>query len=88
MRAKRAKTWKAMECFPGIIPSFLIAKALEDRTDVVESAIQLWQSRSTAGPKVDEEKQHYDLFVQAAWDISQHRWSKAEERVLAGIISI
>ena len=81
MHAKRAKTWNAMIRFPGIIPSFFIAKVMADRNDVVESAVELWQSsRASSAPKgVDEEKQHYDLFVRAAQKISQHRWSKAEE---------
>ena len=85
MHAKRAKTWKTMECFPGIIPSFLIAKAPKDRNDIVESAIQLWQSRSRAGPQVDDDKQHYDLFVQAAWISASTDGLRLKKRVLAGI---
>ena len=65
---------------PGIIPSFLITNAPKDRNDMVGGAIQLWQPRSRAGPRVDEDKQHYDIFVQAAWNISQHIWSKADEK--------
>lgn len=80
MHAKRAKTWKAMERFPGIIPSFFMAKASADRNDVVESAVELWQSRSLRASRAGSPKQHYFLFVRAARKISQRRWSKAEER--------
>ena len=76
MHAKRPKTWKAMKCFPGIIPAFFLAKVAADRKKVVDSAIELWRARKNVG----EEKQHYDLFVRASRKISQRTWSKAEEQ--------
>ena len=82
MHAKRPKTWKALERFPGIIPAFLIAKVAADRCDVVASANEVRQKTkgSCAKSRADQEKLHYTLFVLAARKISKHRWSKAEEK--------
>lgn len=80
--AKRSKTWHALERYPGIIPSFLIAKVEVDRVDVVRSADEVWKEteESCAKWRENEERIHYKLLVLGAQKISRHRWSKAEER--------
>ena len=37
--AKRSKTWRIVKQYPGVIPSFLMAKVSADRKDVIQSGL-------------------------------------------------
>ena len=81
IHAKKPKTWQYLKQYPGILPSFLIAKVAADRESVIESGsiIASKVKKKTAFPQgAGEEYQHYLLLVAAAKKIAQHRWSKSE----------
>ena len=85
--AKKGKTIQILRRFPGLIPSFLVAKISRTRNDIIkcgeEEEIRM-QKRHTAKGKASQqtsgEEQHYHILAKAAKRASCYRWSTEEER--------
>lgn len=74
--AKRPRTWKSLKQYPGILPSFLIAKVAADRDNVVDSCVVVAskiKKNQLFSQRAGEEYQHYSILVAAAKQICRHR---------------
>ena len=81
------KTLQVLKRFPGLIPSFLMAKISSVRKDIIrcgeKETIRLQKRNKYKTPAplaTNHEEQHYHILVEASKRASCHRWSTAEER--------
>lgn len=82
--AKKSKTIQILRRFPGLIPSFLMAKISRIRNDIIKCGEEQMQKRQTtkgkASQEISSEEQHYHALARAAKRASCYRWSTEEER--------
>ena len=80
--AMKSETWKYLKQYPGILPSFLIAKVGADRENVMECC-SIASSNSKKNKALlynsGEEYAHYSILIAAAKRICRHRWSESEK---------
>ena len=83
LHAKKPKTWRYLKKYPGLLPSFLIAKVPADRDSIIESCpivaskIKKYQ---ISCQRACEAYYHYLILVAAARRVSRYRWTKSEIR--------
>ena len=74
-RADSQQCWESYRKYPGIIPSFLIAKYTQDRDDILESCdLMQWDEMIVGATTKDEEEILYEILLQSARAIAKHRW--------------
>ena len=91
VHAKKPKTWKYLKKYPGLLPSFLIAKVAADRDSVIESCpivASKIKKHQISSRGTREAYYHYLILVAAAKRVSRYRWPKAKFATLAKTISI
>ena len=86
-QAKKRKTIRILRRFPGLIPSFLMAKISRVRNSIIkcgeEEGVRMQKRRTAKGKASQEtssEEQHYRILAKAAKKSSCYRWTTEEER--------
>ena len=79
--AMKSETWKYLKKYPGILPSFLIAKVGADRENVIQccsiTSSNIKKKKAFLYNR-GEEYAHYLILIAAAKRICRHRWSSSE----------
>ena len=81
--AKKPRTWNYLKQYPGILPSFLIAKVATDRDNIIDScATVASEIKKTKAVSLGEGEaySHYSILVAAARKVCQYRWSETEQQ--------